>query len=191
MDEENSKNMTVYNPRSQGSIGPVSGDLTIIEQAMRNLTPEQIQNIAQKAAETAMDLEKKKIEQNINYQQGRQVLERHAELFANRDQSGPFNRHEITTEANLGAGKIRATSKSGATCFVATATFCDPQHETVRDLCLFRDSILAKNGLGRILISIYWKVGPKLAVAVDKFPWTRPPLRKTLTLISKSLPKKI
>ena len=164
--------------------------MTIIEQAMRNLNADQIQNIAQKAAETAIELEKKKIEQNINYNQGKQILDRHATLFDNRDQSGRFTRHEITTEANLGGGKIRVTSKSGATCFVATATFCDPQHSTVRELCLFRDTILVNYGLGRLFISFYWKAGPKLATLVNKFPWTRPYLKNIFTLISKYLPKK-
>jgi hypothetical protein len=190
MNEENSKKVTIYNPRSEGEIIQNSGSLRIIEQAMRNLNSEQIQNIAQKAAETAIELEKKKIDQNINYQQGKQILERHSILFDNRDKSGHFTRHEITTEANLGGGKIRVTSKSGATCFVATATFCDSQHSTVRELCLFRDTVLVNYRLGRIFIRFYWKIGPRLAIFVYKYPQTRPYLRKIFTLISQALYKK-
>ncbi len=168
---------------------PAVGDYKIIERALQNLSREQTENLAQKAAEVALDLEKKKVEQRINYEQGRQVLERHTEVFDRRDKSGVFTRHEITTEANLGGGRIHVTSKSGATCFVATATFCDPGHETVRSLCRFRDGILVNHYTGRLFIKVYWKIGPLLATAVNQFPSTRAPLKTILTIIAGKLPK--
>ena len=59
-------------------------------------------------------------------------------------------------------------SKSGATCFVASAAYQNPNHVDVIFLRGFRDDILAKHLLGRRFVSWYWRVGPRLATVVEK-----------------------
>lgn len=53
--------------------------------------------------------------------------------------------------------------KVDGTCFVATAAYGSPSHPDVVALRAFRDNVLAKTAAGRAFISVYWRVGPKLA----------------------------
>jgi hypothetical protein len=188
MSDKKSDKVSVYIPQDNADLSASSGDFGIIEQAMRNLNPEQKSAIAQKVIETALELEKTRVEQRIKYEHGKEILKEHAKRFDNRDKNGVLVRHDITTEANMGGGKIRMTSKSGATCFVATAAFCDADHQTVRTLCRFRDKILINYRSGRAFVGLYWKVGPILAKFVDKNPWTKPSIRTLLTFVSRILP---
>lgn len=190
MDEDKSKKVTIYDPKSGGEKKP-SSDFNIIAHALGNLSQKQRQEIAKKAAETAIEIEKNRIDQDDKYHAGRRTLDAHMEAFEQRDQSGLLPRHNVTSEHDLGAGKIRVTSKSGATCFVATATFRDKDHPTVRSLCAYRDTILIRHKTGRIFIKLYWRIGPVLATWVDKCPWTREPLKKALTIIASRLARAI
>lgn len=54
-----------------------------------------------------------------------------------------------------------------ADCFVATVVYADGEHTDVWLLRWYRDVILRKSLLGRMLIVIYWTVGPWLAERVS------------------------
>ncbi len=58
-------------------------------------------------------------------------------------------------------------SKSGATCFVATATYKNQFHPNVIFLQNFRDTTLSKSAVGRAFINWYWRTGPMLAIFVE------------------------
>ena len=59
--------------------------------------------------------------------------------------------------------KVKTRKKSGS-CFVATAVYEDYDHPQVIRLRAFRDHFLSGSALGRILIRIYYVVGPFLAI---------------------------
>lgn len=48
-------------------------------------------------------------------------------------------------------------------CFVITATMGDASHPVVQEFRYFRDNELIKSSIGRVFISIYYKIGPTLA----------------------------
>ncbi|KAF7962795.1 hypothetical protein AWV80_17510 [Cupriavidus sp. UYMU48A] len=112
-------------------------------------------------------------EQNLDYVAGKKALEDHIEAFDMLDKRGRLTRQNVTSDIKTGAGNMRVESKSGATCFVATAAYGDGDHPNVRFLRSFRDGWLQRRKSGRAFIDWYWRVGPKLAEVVG----SREPLR--------------
>ena len=55
-------------------------------------------------------------------------------------------------------------------CFIATATYGDKNCVQVQFLRGFRDEVLSKNRLGRLLTWIYYKVAPFPARLVEEVP---------------------
>ncbi|MCW3782541.1 calcium-binding protein [Defluviimonas salinarum] len=56
-----------------------------------------------------------------------------------------------------------ADAAADASCFVATASYGDPRHPDVAFLRGFRDRVLLPHPAGRMLLRLYWIVGPELA----------------------------
>ena len=75
--------------------------------------------------------------------------------------------------------KVKTTKKSGS-CFVATAVYEDYDHPQVIRLRAFRDHFLSDSALGRILIRIYYVVGPYLAILPTRSRVTKRLLRLIL-----------
>ena len=75
--------------------------------------------------------------------------------------------------------KVKTTKKSGS-CFVATAVYEDYDHPQVIRLRAFRDHFLSGSALGRILITIYYVVGPYLAILPTRSRVTKRLLRLML-----------
>jgi len=83
------------------------------------------------------------------------------------EQGSKLSGHKVINEKiNTGAGNMRIESKTGATCFVATAAYGDPDHEDVAFLRQYRNKTLKKTVLGRAFIATYWRIGPVLAKPV-------------------------
>ena len=143
---------------------------SLITQSVASLDAEQVAELRKRAAEEALRLEVKQREQNIDYVAGKKAAEDHIETFDNLDKRGKLNRQVVRSEINTGAGRMNIESKSGATCFVASTAFGDPNHPDVVYLRRFRDEWLSKRHLGRIFISFYWKLGPKLARMIEPSP---------------------
>jgi hypothetical protein len=55
------------------------------------------------------------------------------------------------------------SSGGNSNCFIVTATMGDVNHPVVNDFRMFRDNVLLETFLGRLFISIYYKIGPYLA----------------------------
>ena len=89
---------------------------------------------------------------------------------------------EFEAEGDLSSfwntAKVKTTKKSGS-CFVATAVYEDYDHPQVIRLRAFRDHFLSSSALGRILIRIYYVVGPFLAI----FPTRSRVTKRLLRLI--------
>lgn len=137
---------------------------TLIQQSVRSLNEEQKQALGAKAAEELIRLEIKEREIGMEYIAGKKSAEDHVETWGMLKGDGKLTtRQSVTSEIKTGAGKMHIESKSGATCFVATATYRDPFHPDVIFLRWFRDNFLVYFKLGLRFIDWYWIYGPKLA----------------------------
>lgn len=58
-------------------------------------------------------------------------------------------------------------------CFIASATYGSPLASEVGVLRGVRDRYLASHAPGRALVSAYYALGPKLANAVQEYPWLK------------------
>lgn len=141
---------------------------SLIEQSISRLDPDQAKHLMEKAVEEALRLEVKTREHNINYVNGKKAAEDHIETFEMLDKTGKLTRQNVVSDITTGAGKMRIESKSGATCFVASVAYDDPNHPDVMFLRFYRDNYLNKTQFGKLFISTYWKVGPCLALIVSR-----------------------
>ena len=139
---------------------------SLIEQSLTRLNPQQLEALMAKAGEEALRLEVKHREQNMDYVTGKKAAEDHVETFNMLEKGGRMTRQALTSEIKTGAGNMRIESKSGATCFVASVAYDDPNHPDVMFLRDFRDRVLSKYESGRYFIDWYWENGPKLARCV-------------------------
>ena len=160
---------------------------SLIDQSVRSLNQEQIQALGSKAAEEMIRLEIKQREINLEYVAGKKSTEDHVETWEMLSKDGKTTRQSVTSEIKTGAGKMHIESKSGATCFVATATYRDSQHPDVIFLRLFRDNFLVNTNLGIKFINWYWIYGPKLASFVENSELLRRFSKVFLTLLVKLL----
>ncbi|GAB7549933.1 CFI-box-CTERM domain-containing protein [Cupriavidus sp. 8B] len=159
----------------------------LIDVALSNLTQSQAQALMGKAADAALQLEVKAREQNLDYVAGKKALEDHIEAFDMLDKRGHLTRQNVTSDIKTGAGNMRVESKSGATCFVATAAYGGADHPDVRFLRAFRDGWLQHRKFGRAFIEWYWRVGPKLARVVASREQLRRASRAALRLLVRGL----
>lgn len=166
---------------------------SLIEQSLSKLNEQQAQNLMAKASEEALRLEVKSREQNMDYVNGKKVAEDHIDTFNMLEKRGRMTRQSVTSDIKTGAGNMRIESKSGATCFVASVAYDDPNHSDVMFLRGFRDNVLSKSKSGRSFIQWYWKNGPVLAKIVGKSRILRSASRRCIcvlvTLLKKFLGK--
>jgi hypothetical protein len=141
---------------------------SVIEQSLRSLTAEQKQAVGLKAAEEIVRLEVKQREINLEYVAGKKSTEDHIDTWNMLNKEGKTTRQTVTSEIKTGAGKMQIESKSGATCFVATAAYGSRSHPDVVFLRSFRDTVLIRSSSGLLFISWYWRFGPNLAKIVQK-----------------------
>jgi hypothetical protein len=140
-----------------------------------------------KAGEEALRLEVKNREQNMDYVVGKKAAEDHIDTFNMLERGGKTTRQSVTSDIKTGAGNMRIESKSGATCFVASVAYDDPNHPDVMFLRIFRDNVLLTSEYGRSFIKWYWRNGPKLAKFVGKFVVLRKFSKSTISIIVKVL----
>lgn len=140
----------------------------LIDLAAQNLTEEELKAIRSKALDEKLRLEVSAIEREQKYDIGRRNAQDHIDAFAMLEKGGRLTSNKLKSEIDTGSGKMTIESKSGATCFVASAAYDDPNHPDVIFLRSFRDTVLVKYLVGRALISIYWKIGPTLAIPVKR-----------------------
>ena len=74
-------------------------------------------------------------------------------------------------------------------CFVATATYGSPNHETVLLLRSFRDDVLANYRIGRLFISAYWIIGPRLARFINHYPISKKAIAPMLRVVASCVKK--
>lgn len=153
----------------------------LIDQAISRLDDKQVQALGLEAGKEAVRLQGRQQQQNIDYVTGKKVVEDHIDTWDALNKNGRTTRQSVTTDIETGAGRMRIESKSGATCFVATAAYGDWRHPEVEFLRWYRDNVLAKSTVGRTFIRVYWAVGPQLAKLVSPFPLVRRVVRSGLS----------
>lgn len=141
---------------------------SLVEHSLARLDESQARNLMARAGEEALRLEVKSREQNMDYVAGKKTIEDHIDTFNMLDKRGPLVRQSVTSDIKTGAGNMRIESKSGATCFVASVAYDDPNHPDVMFLRGFRDNVLSKSARGQAFIAWYWRNGPKLARIAGK-----------------------
>ena len=150
------------------SAGKSSGRL--IDMAVSNLTESELAALRSKAMDARLELEIDAQRRDNQYYDARRSVQDHIDTFNMLDKGGKLTSQKVMSDLETGAGKMKIESKSGATCFVASAAYGDPNHPNVIFLRSFREERLKSSAIGRVFISAYWKVGPVLAVPVSKFP---------------------
>jgi hypothetical protein len=151
--------------------GVRAGDL--VDKALGTLSQEQLSALGLEAGKEIIRMKVKAQEQGMDYVAGKKAIEDHIETFDALDKRGRTTRQTVESQVNTGAGRMNITSKSGASCFVATAAYGDPDHPDVRFLRSFRDGFLAHHQVGRAFIDWYWRVGPRMARVVGPRPFLR------------------
>jgi hypothetical protein len=155
----------------------------LIDSALANLNQEQVSALGVKAAEELLRLKVKAQEQGMDYVEGKKAIEDHIEAFDALDKRGRMTRQNVNSEIKTGAGRMNITSKSGASCFVATVAYGDADHPDVRFLRAFRDEYLVQRRAGCAFIDWYRRVGPKMARVVGSRKSLRRASRTALQIL--------
>lgn len=178
--------------RSSNSVQLHDGGLqagSLIDQSISRLSDHQKSELMARAGEEALRLEVKNREQNMDYQYGQKAVQDHIDAFSMLDKSGRMTRQSVVSEVKTGAGKMKIESKSGATCFVASVAYDNPNHPDVMFLRFYRDTVLVNSYLGRAFVSCYWKVGPNLSIVVSKSEMLKKIARKSIGKVVEFLKK--
>jgi hypothetical protein len=139
----------------------------IVDHALSNLTQDEIAEVRREILKEKVRLELNERERLLQYEGAKESVELHIQAVKALEQGSKLSGQKITSDnIKTGAGNLRIESKTGATCFVATAAYGDPDHEDVVFLRQYRNNTLKKTVLGRAFIATYWKVGPVLAKPV-------------------------
>ena len=158
---------------------------SIIDKALSRLSAEQHDALMAKAADEALRLEVTRREQDQDQENARRVVQDHIDAVNLLNKDGRLTRHSVNTDVKTGAGLMQVSSKTGPTCFVATAAYGSHCHPDVVALRRFRDDVLQHNPFGRAFIRAYWTVGPFIARAVEPFPMLRAAARLLINPVVK------
>jgi hypothetical protein len=153
---------------------------SFLQDAIRNLTPEQVNALAAQAADKALELEVDRVRHDQEHASAQAMIAEHKELVNDLSRPGQVNKHSVTTEVKTGRGRMQVTSSTRSSCFVATAAYGDADHIDVATLRAYRDEVLQHHAAGRAFIQAYWIVGPVFARIVKCCPGLRPLARRAL-----------
>lgn len=159
----------------------------ILDLAASNLTETQKQTLLAKAMDEKLKLEVDAQSRDNKYYEANRSARDHVDAFNMLQKEGKLTSHKVVSDLETGAGKLRIESKSGTTCFVATAAYNDPDHPDVIFLRAFRDTKMKQSATGRAFIALYWRIGPILAKPVSRFPTLGLGARKALEVLVRIL----
>lgn len=77
------------------------------------------------------------------------------------------------------------------TCFIATVCYSNPYAHEVVNFRKYRDQILLKSKIGRVLVSIYYFFSPSFADFLYQRPFLKRFIKSTLNIIHKHIESKI
>lgn len=145
----------------------LAAEKDILRDALSLLTNEQKSGLAAKATEQAIELQAFAQKAAVQEDYSRREALDHIDQFNALDKTGKLTRHKVSSTITTAAGSRHIESKSGATCFVATACYGDPAHDAVRSLRAYRDQVLRQKPWGRRFIAWYYRKGPRIAAVIE------------------------
>lgn len=156
-----------------------------------NSLPENMQiELAKKAAETKLGLERQMVEDSMKHRNAQMNVDMHIqavhEMNRTRNSKGS---DKVTSDIKTTTGNMHIESKSGY-CYVATATYDNINHPNVILLRDFRDRYLCKMWFGRIFIQVYYTIGKYLAFFPSHSRYVKQMSRKILDYIVEVILKK-
>lgn len=156
-----------------------------------NSLPENMQNeLAQKAAETKIGLERQVVEDSMRQRNAQMNVDMHIQAVTDMNHlRSAKGSDKITSDIKTTTGNMHIESKSGY-CYVATATYDNINHPNVVLLRDFRDRYLCKTWPGRTFIYIYYAIGKYLAILPRHSAYIKRKSRKFLDNIVAVILKK-
>lgn len=142
----------------------------LLDIASSNLSESEIAALRAKALDARLELEVDAQRRDNKYYDAHRTAQDHIDTFNMLNKGGKLTSQKVVTDLETGAGRMKIESKSGATCFVASAAYGDPNHPDVMFLRHYRDTKLKSSVTGRAFIAFYWKLGPVLARLVSSSP---------------------
>lgn len=103
------------------------------------------------------------------------------------------DRNQIITSNKKDKNSFTITSspkkKKAAGCFIATAIFDSYESVEVKKLRIFRDKYLLKNYFGRLIVLIYYRIGPTFARIIGKSKVKKGFLKKCFETLIRKIPE--
>ncbi len=145
--------------------GLINGQIvpgSMLSRLLAELPTEDYEMLKMKALEgvLSIELERMKMQDKFSYAQEdmNNIIRTVREL--ERSHAGKMTYREVKGEFDTATGKTTVTSKS--TCYIATYVYEEEDQYQLQILRKYRDEKLKKRYAGRILISIYEFISPKL-----------------------------
>jgi uncharacterized protein YciI len=140
------------------------GQGAILSKVLQELSPADLQQLKQKAAEGTLSLELEQLSKAHQFQASTSDM---AEFISNVRALEATHRNLLATYKAQGTfktatGTTTIESKKGF-CYIATAVYKNPEHPNVILLKTFRDKHLATNKLGRAFIRSYYSISPAIS----------------------------
>ena len=138
----------------------------LLGQSLERLTREQASQLTMEIAKARLGLEEKAHHAELDDRHAESATRLHLDGFDAADKGGKLTRHSVSSTIKTGAGTMHVESKSGASCFVATAAYGDEHHVDVVYLRRLRDTRLIRSRNGRLFVAWYYRRGPTIAAVV-------------------------
>ena len=140
------------------------GQGAILSKVLQDLSPVDLQNLKQKAAEGTLSLELEQLSKAHQFQASasdmsefisniRALEASHRNLLASYKAQGTFK---------TATGTTTLESKKGF-CYIATAVYRSTEHPNVILLRNFRDKHLITNRVGRVFVRGYYSISPAIS----------------------------
>lgn len=150
-----------------------SSNLSVLDDALSKLDKKQIKEIAMHAMKERVRLEVEMAEAERKSRMASVQINQHIGATKSLPSDIPLTGHKLRSEIETGSGKMIIDSTMGrpgasSKCFVATATYQNPQHPDVVYLRRFRDQYLRKRSWGIRFINWYYgSAGPCMAKMIE------------------------
>src|SRR5260221_2981232 len=136
----------------------------ILALVLKDLSPAQIENLKEKAAEGKMALELEQIRKLHQFQASAADIHEFIEHVPQLEHASRGNLSSYKATGEFVTATVRTTIQTKKVlCFVATAVYGTRYHPNVIILQTFRDRHLATSSIGRSFIRVYYRIGPILA----------------------------
>jgi hypothetical protein len=147
--------------RELSSSSPQHG--SILAMIVRDLAPEQIQKLQERAAEGQMALELEALRKVHQFQASSADIDQFIEHVKGLEMTLKDGFTTYSAQGTFKTATGTTTIQAKKHCYIATAVYGSPFHPNVLLLKHFRDTHLETRATGRCLTRLYYRIGPRLA----------------------------